>query len=88
MEITLHQEEKPRDATAEVKSVQIVWPQADGSLDTDDMESLRTLAAQGRPHYKVTIEHLADNDELVILVDDGSGEGQPECVWSSVGLDQ
>jgi hypothetical protein len=32
----------------------------------------------------ITVEHLKDNDELVILVDDGSGDGQPECIWSSV----
>jgi hypothetical protein len=41
------------------------------------------------PRYLVTLEHLEDNDELVVIVHDKqSDDSQPECVWSSVGLDQ
>jgi hypothetical protein len=56
--------------STDITQVQVEWPQK----------------REVEPKYLVTIEHLADNNELVILVDDGSGDGQPECIWSSVGL--
>lgn len=56
----------------EAKVIHIDWPQGEGVT----------------PTHRVTIEHLEDNDELIILVDDSSSDSQPECIWSSVGVQQ
>jgi len=55
----------------------------DYSVQSDAVKWVQVDWPPENPTHQVRLEHLPDNNELVILVNDGSGDEQPECIWSS-----